>query len=134
MRINKDNTPSSNNAYDLGSSSYQWANVFSRAMTIGREGYEWDINTNDGYVTLPSNVLINWGILPKASSVDYTSVNFGQSYSNPPAVFVTWEHTSNKTGDCFQYIKSGSVTTSRFQITRSDLGYTYWIAIGKRKV
>ena len=89
---------------------------------------------NDGYVTLPSNVLINWGILPKASSVDYTSVNFGQSYSNPPAVFVTWEHTSNKTGDCFQYIKSGSVTTSRFQITRSDLGYTYWIAIGKRKV
>lgn len=78
MRRNKDNTPSTDNVYDFGSSSLQWANIFSRAMTIGRNGYEWDINTNDGYVTLPSGAKIQWG--RKTTSSSQGTISFASSF------------------------------------------------------
>ena len=130
MRRNKDNTPSSNNAYDLGSSSYQWANVFSRAMTIGREGYEWDINTNDGYVILPGGVLVHWGRVSRTSS-GYATVSFVPSFKYAPTLITTCAYNANDyfTSNGNGYVANVSSTSAK--VGTIDSYYTYWVAIGQ---
>lgn len=54
------NLPAANNTYDIGSASQMIRSIYSMGMTLGREGYEWEINSNDGYVLLASNVMLQW--------------------------------------------------------------------------
>ena len=74
MKRNQSNNPSSNNAYSLGSSSYQWSNVVARAMQIGREGYEWEINSNDGYVTFNNGIIFEWKFVSSNNQEDINYV------------------------------------------------------------
>lgn len=57
---NQTNLPESNNAYDIGSASQMIKSIYSMGMTLGREGYEWEINDTDGYITLPSGIVVQW--------------------------------------------------------------------------
>ena len=82
---------------------------------------------------MPGGVLVNWGILSSDSSLDWVTVTFPsyKSYTYAPAVFVTWEHSSEHTEWNYVYVKSSSVTKTSFQTKRSDKGKAYWMAIGK---
>ena len=70
------NLPAANNTYDIGSASQMIRSIYSMGMTLGREGYEWEINSNDGYITLPKNVLFQWGNFTRAIAGNSYRVDF----------------------------------------------------------
>ena len=76
---NQTNLPASNNAFDIGSASQMIKSIYSMGMTLGREGYEWEINDTDGYAILSNGLLLQWG--KKRLARDATATFYlGKSY------------------------------------------------------
>ena len=126
--------PYYDNNYALGSASYQWSNVYSRAMQIGREGYEWDINTNDGYLTLASGLMIEWGYFSQgsSSSSETMTVTFPKAFPSK-CVFAYGEQVSNYDGgrdSDYRGFPVQALSKTTFKFQRYDGRPQYWFALG----
>ena len=104
-------------------------------MTIGREGYEWDINTNDGYITLSGDLLIHWGNIPKTNNDDaghWQSITFSPAFSAKPYFFRATKSAENSHIQEIGYIRTGYMTASSVQFRNMHMSDTCWLAIGPR--
>ena len=110
------NLPAANNTYDIGSASQMIRSIYSMGMTLGREGYEWEINSNDGYVILSSGLMIQWRQVSGSNS-DRHSVTF-TTYFPTALVFATATAiTSINDTVCSFKLYSYSRTSMTYQFT-----------------
>ena len=89
---------------------------------------------NEGYITLPGNVVIEYGIArgTNSSSASWATVHFSKGFSGIPLIVtgLTWNSTTTQEGH--GYIKQDTLTESGMQVSviRSSTEL-FWIAIGK---
>ena len=141
---NQTNLPTTNNAYDIGkyvgaadetelAQNRMIRHIYSMGMTLGREGYEWEINDTDGYVTLPSGMLIQWGTILRTTE---SGVYAWYSLELPIAFAdINWKfayiHVLNIAQEASCILKRNTITKRTAQIrilTHADI---IWFALGK---
>lgn len=131
---NQTNLPASNNAFDIGSASRMIKSIYSMGMTLGREGYEWEINDTDGYITLPNGILFQFGRANAKNLNGKQTIEFLKPFSSRCLSFQYLQAFSDSnnytTAQAWTYTynitENGSITV----VTQTGLIYLYWMAIG----
>ena len=127
--------PQQNITFDIGTLEKMFRHIYAQGMTLGEEGEDWLIEDNEGYVTLPSGVIIEWGSISYPESKDYISnVSFLKNPITVIAAFISEENT--QTGGA-QYrggstIKHSSVSSTGMTIQAiGSVRKLYWMIIAK---
>ena len=93
---------------------------------------------SEGYLTLPSGIVIQWGNVYKTTGGDaWIDVTFLRAFSSAVFAITTGlEDTKTSTSSGYGYIKAGAITLSGFDLmaygqSGDTIRHTYWMAIGQ---
>ena len=131
---NQSNLPATNNTYDIGSLSQMIRHIYSMGMTLGVEGEDWEINTNDGYLTLPSGLMLQFGREDAGTSSGKQDIPLSKPFPTKCISFQYLQALENSniytTQQAWTYTYNITSISSVRVAIQSGLIYLYWMAVG----
>lgn len=139
--------PFEDNKYSIGTSDKRYSNIFASAgtissvisnsiatsaLTIGVEGVDYYIGNTSGYITLPGDVLIQWGATAITSSAEPYPFSYVKAFSKIYSIVATG-NTGTKNYDRPVTLREIGTSGAKFKFYggTSNLPDARWIAIGK---
>ena len=128
--------PQQNITFDIGTLEKMFRHIYAQGMTLGEEGEDWLIEDNEGYVTLQSGLIIQWGYDPreKADAAGHWMLaDFPKHFSHRCFFFQANRSYTNNDGMYVGYMHlehTAPIGLQSVEYRKRYCDQVYWFAIG----